>query len=118
MPLLTSPYHYSLHVNRTLAVHGPSTVRLVGPSDANITLHLCRTNEVDLAKQKSKKQKDEEEAYGCNYQAIVTHRQQQYFTTSWGPVGFKKSNHPLAIMVSLLYYYYLQYSATVGNDGS
>jgi len=25
------------------------------------------------------------------------------FSTDWGPVGFKKSKHPLSIMVSLVY---------------
>ena len=29
-------------------------------------------------------------------------RTKQGYTTNWGPVGFKKSKHPLSIMVSMI----------------
>ena len=37
---------------------------------------------------------------GCDYCDVVDRADHDY-TTSWGPVGFKKENHPLALMVSL-----------------
>ena len=49
---------------------------------------------------RNKKQEDEEQTYGCDYDAIVQ-GELQHYNTSWGPIGFKKANHPLAIMVCL-----------------
>lgn len=57
-----------------------------------------RTNQIDFPKKRKKEQKDEEQAYGCDHETVRQGRQRRY-TTSWGPVGFKKANHPLAIMV-------------------
>ena len=45
-----------------------------------------------------KYEEDENHDYGCDYDTI-TYRHRG--TTSWGPAGFKKDNHPLAIMVRL-----------------
>ena len=71
-------------------------------TDAKICFQLYRTNEIDFPKKKSKKQKDEEQKYGCNYEAIMRLGKKHNYTTSWGPIGFKKANHPLAIMVCSL----------------
>ena len=46
----------------------------------------------------SKNQNDKEQSYGCDYDAI-TERLTHNYATSWGPIGFKKINHPLATMV-------------------
>ena len=43
---------------------------------------------------------DEEHRYGSDYEIINQHKQHGY-ASSWGPIGFKKTNHPLAIMVSI-----------------
>lgn len=64
-----------------------------------IILYICRIDEIDF--QKKKKPKDGEQKYGCNYESIQGRSRKRY-TTSWGPVGFKKSNHPLAIMVCIV----------------
>ena len=50
----------------------------------------------------TKNQNDKEQSCGCEYDAI-TDRLTHNYSTSWGPRGFKKMNHPLAIMVRLLY---------------
>ena len=42
--------------------------------------------------------KDEEDKYESGYKTIEQ-RKKKYYTSSWGPVGFKKATHPLAIMV-------------------
>jgi hypothetical protein len=45
-----------------------------------------------------KPNQDEEHKYWSDYEAINEHKQHGY-TSSWGPSEFKKTNHPLAIMV-------------------
>ena len=42
---------------------------------------------------------DEEHRYGCDYK-MISQREGCYYTSSWGPVGFKKADHPFAIMVA------------------
>ena len=49
----------------------------------------------------SKNQTDNEQSYECDYEAI-TDRLTHNYSTSWEPIGFKKINHPLAIMVCSL----------------
>ena len=43
---------------------------------------------------------NEEHRYGSDYEMINQHKQHGY-ASSWGPAGFKKTNHALAIMVSI-----------------
>lgn len=64
--------------------------------------YTCRVDdsEVDYPKKQKPKEEDaEEKMYGTNYSTIED-RDEYYYSTTWGPVGFKKSNHPLAIMVN------------------
>ena len=73
-----------------------------------ITAHVLftsRNDETDFPKKKKKHPKDDEEKYGCNYEAVQL-RDEHDYSTSWGPVGFKKANHPLAIMVCSLTAWY------------
>ena len=37
-----------------------------------------------------------------NYRNIILRTRRQNYQTKWGPKGFKKETHPLAIMVCLL----------------
>lgn len=53
----------------------------------------------DERQPKRKKKFDEKKSYGCGYME-VRQAKREYFTTTWGPVGFSKENHPLQIMVS------------------
>ena len=58
-----------------------------------------RNNESDPSKKESDSQEVEERnMYGCDYNTLCV-REKCNYTTSWGPVGFRKENHPLAIMV-------------------
>ena len=52
--------------------------------------------------------KDEEDRYGCGYRTIEQRKKESY-SCSWGPVGFKKATHPLAIMV--LYSLHINYDS-------
>ena len=53
----------------------------------------------DERRPKGRKKFDEKQSYGCGYME-VRQAKREYFTTTWGPVGFSKENHPLWIMVS------------------
>ena len=55
------------------------------------------TNDTDIG-QRKKRRPGEKETYGTSYGDVWANSQRN-FTTSWGPMGFKKANHPLAIMV-------------------
>ena len=58
----------------------------------------CRIDETDHRRKPRLNLKDEEDRYECGYKVIEQHKKENY-TSSWGPIGFKKANHPLAIMV-------------------
>lgn len=47
----------------------------------------------------SKKKAKDKPKYGCSYEEIEG-RPYHNYSTSWGPKGFTKSNHPFAIMVN------------------
>ena len=53
----------------------------------------------DEKQPKRKKKFDEKQRYGCGYME-VRQAKREYFTTTWGPLGFSKENHPLQIMAS------------------
>ena len=60
--------------------------------------HTKRTNESDIPS--AERGKKGANGYGCDFYDVVDRAYHNY-TTSWGPVGFKKEHHPLAIMVNL-----------------
>ena len=41
---------------------------------------------------------NETNEYECNYESVIKKPKHNY-TTYWGPEGFKKKRHPLALMV-------------------
>ena len=60
-------------------------------------LHIIHSDDEKQHKQKNKI--IEKQTYGCGYMD-VRQAKTENFTTTWGPVGFTKENHPLWIMVS------------------
>ena len=56
-----------------------------------------------LQSQKSEvaEEPDEKNNYGISFLEISSRKQKEY-TTDWGPIGFRKANHPLAIMVRMV----------------
>lgn len=64
-----------------------------------LTLFSTRNESVTASVEpESGNQTEEKQDFGWDYNAIVN-REEQNYASSWGPVGFKKVNHPLAIMV-------------------
>lgn len=57
------------------------------------------SNSDDEKRPKRRKKFDEKQTYGCGYMD-VRQAKSENFTTSWGPVGFSKDQHPLQLMVS------------------
>ena len=72
-------------------------IRLWKSRHCDVDILLYRSD--DEKQPKRKKKFDEKQSYGCGYMK-VRQAKREYFTTTWGPVGFSKENHPLQIMAS------------------
>lgn len=71
-------------------------------------------DETDLGLKK-KRRPGEKETYGTSYGDVWANSKQN-FSTSWGPVGFKKDNHPLAIMVRQLSVFFTAIFSLLSDD--